>query len=190
MHREHEGGYMKRLPYKTLCLTIVVLSIIALTAVAGAEEQFVPYQNDRFKFATVVPRHWVSELKNTNTTSAMIFSGPPHSESYYTTINFQVVIRKPGETVESQAKDLQNQWASASRYKLLAHDPGTLGGQPAVRLIGVYQAPGTSEMFGQEQYITVNGNYFYWIGYTAPGNLYDKYQPIMEKAVNNFRFLP
>ncbi|MBN2398206.1 MAG: hypothetical protein JXI32_07485 [Deltaproteobacteria bacterium] len=181
---------MKRLPYGSLCAVIVALSIVAAAAVAGAEDQFVPYQNKRFRFATVVPRSWVSELRNTKTTSARIFSGPERTETYYTTINFQVVIRKPGETVEDQAREIQKQWASAPRYKLIANDKGTLGGQPAVRLIAVYQAPGTNEMYGQEQYITVNGDYFYWIGYTAPGNLYDKYRPIMEQAINNFRFLP
>ncbi len=181
---------MKGSPYRSLCAAAVALSIMVTTAVAGAEDQFVPYQNKQFRFATVVPKNWVSELRNTKTTSARIFSGPERTEAYYTTINFQVVIRKPRETVEDQANEIQKQWATAPRYKLLANDTGTLGGQPAVRLIAVYQAPGTTETYGQEQYITVNGDYFYWIGYTAPGNLYDQYHPIMERAINNFRFLP
>lgn len=181
---------MKRLSYRSLCAPILALSLVMVAAAAGAEDRFVPYQNKQFRFATVVPKHWVSELRNTKTTSARIFSGPQRTEAYYTTINFQVVVRKPKETVEDQAKGIQKQWATASRYKLLANDKGTLGGQPAIRLIAVYQGPGTNEMYGQEQYITVNGDYFYWIGYTAPGNLYDKYRPIMEQAINNFRFLP
>jgi hypothetical protein len=181
---------MQRLPYKSLWVLILALFIMATATVAGAAEQFVPYQNDRFRFATEVPSHWVSELKNTKTSSARIFSGPPRTEAYYTTINFQVVIRKPQETVEDQAKGIQKQWATAPRYKLLANDKGTLGGQPAIRLVAVYQLPGTNEMYGQEQYVTVNGDYFYWIGYTAPGNLFEKYQPVMEKAISRFRFLP
>ena len=181
---------MKRQPFKSLCVLIVMLSILMIPTIAKSEVQFVPYKNERFKFAAMVPKHWVSELKNTKTTSARIFSGPPRTEAYYTTINFQVVIRKPRETVENQAQDIEKQWAGARKYKLLAKDNGTLGGQPAIRLVAVYQGPGTNELFGQEQYITVNGNYFYWVGYTAPANLYDKYIPNMEKAISSFRFLP
>jgi len=57
-------------------------------------------------------------------------------------------------------------------------------------MVAIYQLPGEKEMYKQDQLIVERGKYFYWIGYTAPENLFEKYKGIMEQAVGSFQFLP
>ena len=153
---------------------------------------YIAYRNAQFKFATEVPAHWQSEGKNSPTSSALVFSGPKGTDEYFTTINFQVVRRKAqGEdTIDSRAKDLQRQWATAPKYQLVAQEKGQLGGAPAVRMLAQYQAPGGPDLYRQEQFVTEKGQYFYLIGYTAPADLYDKAYPAMARVIKAFQFLP
>ena len=181
---------MHRTTGQALTVSAGVVLILHLLVQAVCGQEYVEYRNEKFKFGAKLPAHWMSEVNNTPGKSARIFSGHQGTVEYYTTINFQVVIRKGDEGNTVREKELVGQWKTAPKFKMLARDEGTLAGQPALRLVVVYQMPGGKEMYGQEQYITHRGPYFFLIGYTAPGNLFDKYQPIMENAINSFRFLP
>jgi hypothetical protein len=177
-----------RVPVIALLVFIMILAGVSVRS-AWAQE-FGEYTNNKFKFSTRLPRHWVSEIKNTPKTSAIIFSGPKDTEEYYTTINLQVTTRQPKDTLKSQAQGFAKQLATAPKYKILSLDEGNLAGQPAVRIKAVYQGPGTKETFKQDQVIAEKGAYFYWIGYTAPEDLFEKYAKFMEQAIGSFKFLP
>ncbi len=168
-------------------VTTLVLSLIAFEASA---QGFKPYLNDKFKFAFEVPAHWVTELKKTESANALIFSGPKGSPEYFTTINVQIVFRTPETSLEDQIAEIIRQWSSAPRFKLISKERGRLAGQPAVRLVARYQLAGTKDMYGQEQYLTERGEYYYWIGYTAPLDMFERYRWIMDRSIASFRFLP
>jgi hypothetical protein len=154
--------------------------------------KYVPYRNAEFKFATEVPGHWVAEGKASPTSSALVFSGPKGNEEYYTTINFQIVQRRPqGEDgIEVRARDIQRQWGTAAKYQLISQDKVPLAGAPSIRMIAQYQLPGSSEMYKQEQFVAERGQYFYLVSYTAPLDLYAKHYAKMERVIKMFQFLP
>jgi hypothetical protein len=58
-----------------------------------------------------------------------------------------------------------------------------------VQLLVEYQLPGTADMYKQEQYIAEGSQYYYWVAYTAPKALFDKYHAYIDQAVGTFRFL-
>jgi hypothetical protein len=165
---------------------------VALAQQAVPSVKYVPYRNAQFKFATEVPGHWQAEGKDSPTSSALVFSGPKGNEEYYTTINFQIVQRRPqGEDgIEVRARDIQRQWGTAAKYQLVSQEKLQLAGAPAVRMIAQYQGPGSSEMYKQEQFVCEKGQYFYLVSYTAPLDLYAKHYAAMERVIKTFQFLP
>jgi len=181
---------MARFGYRLISALIVLALLLGLFAVPALARDIKKYVNNEFKFSTNFPGNWLSEAKKTKTGGiALVFSGPQGTDEYYTTINLQVVHRQPKETLQSQAQGFAKQLATAPKYKIFSVVEGDLSGQKAVRMVAVYQLPGGEEMFKQDQLIVERGNYFYWIGYTAPENLFEKYKGIMEQAVGSFQFL-
>ncbi len=175
-------------PVIWLAVLLMIMAVVSVPLTAAQE--FGEYTNNKFKFSTRLPRHWVSEIKNTPKTSAIIFSGPQNTEEYYITINLQVINRQPEDTLQSQAQGFAQQLSTAPRYKIISLEEGNLAGQPAVRIKALYQGPGTKELFKQDQVLAEKGAYFYWIGYTAPEDLFDKYSMFMDQAIGSFKFLP
>jgi len=182
---------MTRYAYRLIFALIGLSLVLGLLTAPAVAQDIKEYVNNEFKFSTKFPGNWQSEAKKTKTGGiALIFSGPQGTDEYYTTINLQVVHRQPKETLQAQAQGFAKQLATAPKYKILSLVEGDLSGQKAVRVVAIYQLPGGEEMFKQDQLIVERGKYFYWIGYTAPENLFEKYKGIMEQTVGSFQFLP
>ena len=166
-------------------LMAMAWSLGLFTAPATAQK-FADFVNPKFKFATQLPSHWESKVKD----NSLIFSGPKNTEEYNTTINFQFINRNPQDSLETQGQDLERQWAAMPGYKLLGRDTGRLSGQPALRLRAVYQASQGGELFQQDQLLVERGPYYYCIGYTAPQRLFNKYKWALDHVLKTFKFLP
>ena len=116
-------------------LLAMALSLGLFTAPAPAQK-FADFVNQKFKFATQLPSHWESAVKD----NSLIFPGPKGSEDFNVTINFQFINRKSQDSLEAQGQDLERQLATFPGYKLLSREKGRISGQPALRLVMVYQA--------------------------------------------------
>ena len=161
--------------------------MLCLSGAGASAQEYVDYLNKQFGFAFEVPKQWPPPVKKSVAT--LIFSGPQGSEQYHTTINVQLV-KKPGESLQNQVEGVKKQWATATGFKLLSQQPGSLSGYRGVRLLAQYQLPGTNQKFKQEQFIVDRSPYFFWLAYTAPLELFPKYQSIMSQAVGSLRFIP
>ena len=182
---------MTRFCYKLIPTFIGVTLVLGLFAIPAPAQDTKEYINNELKFSTKFPANWQSASKETKTDgTALIFSGPQGTDEYFTTINIQLIHRQPETTVKSQAQDFAKQLTTVPKYKILSVVEGDLSGQKAVRIVAIYQMPGGEEIFKQDQLIVERGKYFYWIGYTAPENLFEKYKGIMEQAIGSFQFLP
>ena len=166
-------------------LMAITWSLGLFTAPAPAQK-FADFVNPKFKFATQLPSHWESYVKD----NSLIFSGPKGTEEYHATINFQFINRKPQDSLETLGQDLERQWATPQDYKLLGRDNGRLSGQPALRLKAVYRPFKGGELFQQEQLLVERGPYYYCIGYTAPQRLFSKYKWALDQVLKTFKFLP
>jgi hypothetical protein len=141
------------------------------------------FENGEFGFAVELPAHWVSKLEKGDDWNAIVFSGAPGSEEYDATINFQFVHRTPADTLNRQADSYQRQLAGLSGFKLLSREEGNIAGRPAVRMVSTFQSPGgLRETMKQEQLIVEGGKYYYWVAYTAPAAIYDRYHAAVEHA--------
>ena len=178
---------MKTYAGRSLMVFVLAMAwcLVGFTAPAPAQK-FGNFVNKKFGFATQLPNHWVSEVKD----NSLIFSGPKNTEEYFTTINFQFINRKPKGSLEAQGKDLEQQWARGQNYKLLSREKIRVGGQPALRLKAVYKLPTGKETFQQDQVVVERGRYYYHIGYTAPQELFGKYKWAFDHVLKSFKFLP
>jgi hypothetical protein len=170
---------------------LILISILTISFYSCEK----PTQYKEFKdtgehgFSMMVPAHWQSESKKTQTGgTALLFSGAQGTEEYDTTINIQIIKRSAEDTLTDQAQHLADQWNTAPKYELIAYDDATLNDHPAVRLVATYQIPGGEDIMKQDQVIVKREKFFFWIGYTAPENLFEKYQEHFEKALGSFRF--
>ena len=168
-------------------MPVVVVMLLVAAALEGAAQKYV---NSTYGFSTEFPDGWVSQSQKTKTGSALVFSGPQGTDEYFTTINLQVVIRQPTDTLEGRANGLEQQFATAQDYARISREPFTLAGQPAIRLVVTYRQTGVKEAFKQEQVIAERGAYFYTIAYTAPVGLYERSAAVMKAVIAGFQFLP
>jgi len=154
-------------------------------AAAGpAGLKYEKYVNRKFGFVAELPAHWESEVKN----NTHIFCGPQGAEDYNATVNFQIITRKPGSTLQSEADAMLSQLKTMmGAVKLDKSDQGDLNGSPALYMVVSYETPG-GRAFRQMQAIIDREPYYYMIGYTAPQNLFMKYYFVMIHLVGAFQF--
>jgi hypothetical protein len=140
-------------------------------------------ENREFGFAVELPSHWISKLEKGDDWNAIVYSGAPGSEEYDATVNFQFVRRTAAARLSQQAESYQRQLAGLSGFKLLKREEGSVAGRPAVRITSSFLSPGgLRETMKQEQLIIEGDKYYYWVAYTAPAALYDKYHAVMVHA--------
>ena len=151
----------------------------------SASFKFAAYKNDKFHFATQLPAHWELSVAD----GSLVFSGKKNTEDYVTTINFQIIYRNDNTSLDLQAQDLQDQLSAMKSFSLISNEKGQLAGSPAVRMIVSYQTANSTELYQQEQVIVEHGAYYYWIGYTTPKRLFDKYRFVMAEAMTSFHFI-
>jgi len=143
------------------------------------------YKNTKYNFKALLPSTWESEVKG----SAIIFSGAKNTDQFSTTINFQVIPRTSKTSLEGQAQKIREQWANMKNFKLLSQETVNLTGKPAVHMLASFTVASVNKIYNQEQVIIEHTNHHYFIAYTAPEALFNKYRYIMNKTVESFQFL-
>ena len=166
-------------------LTCLWLLLVGLASPARALD-YIPYSDQSLGFACQVPSHWLPQPKPPAT---LTFSGPAGSEQYFTTINMQLV-KDQASSLEAQVQEFLNQMGRLPHYRLLSRQGGTLAGRRGVRLLVEYQLPDNQQLFRQVQFVAERAPYFFWLAYTAPVNLFDQHQAIMDKVLDSLQFLP
>lgn len=141
------------------------------------------YVNKKFGFVAELPAHWESQVKD----NAHIFCGAKGTEEYDTTVNFQIINKKPGSTLKSEADEIIAQWKAMSAFKLDQSNTGDLNGNQATYLVASFETPGGGA-YQQMQTIIDRDPYYYMIGYTAPKNLFMKYYFVMIHLIGTFKF--
>jgi len=147
--------------------------------------RFKDYTNNNFSFATRLPRDWQGIVSG----EELIFSGADATEQYLTTIKFSFVTNTLGNTLQGQIQEFEEQLSGRRGFRLLSSEPVQIGGSPAARLLAEYDGPEESAPLRQDQLIVDCGLYYYYISYTAPVELFDKYEFVMNELVDSFKFL-
>jgi len=155
-------------------------------AAAGAV-RYDRYANPKFGFVTELPAHWESEVRD----NTHLFSGPKGSEDYHVTINFQfIAMTAPGQ-VARQKQDALGQLQRLEGFRLIEDNVYQLQDQyPAGFLHACYKLPGNDTLWEQIQIIIERPPYYYFIGYTSPQPLFEKYYPHLQRLIRTLRFTP
>lgn len=155
-------------------------------AAAGAVK-YDRYANPKFGFVTELPAHWESEVRN----NTHLFSGPKGSEDYNVTVNFQfIAMTAPGQ-VAQQKQSAVEQWQKLEGFRLIEDNIYKLQDQyPAGFLHACYKMPGNDTLWEQIQVIIERQPYYYFIGYTSPQPLFEKYYPHLKHLIQTLRFTP
>ncbi len=152
---------------------------------AVSDIAFREYVNKDYGFASELPSHWLLAADG----ATYVFAGPEGTEQYLTTFSFQVVDRTSGSSLKSQAEDLARQVEDMPEFKLEGYDTDEFQGLPLCYMAMRYQAPGLTEVYLQMYIIIERGSYYYYMTYTSPVRLTDKYMLVLERAASTFRFL-
>lgn len=144
--------------------------------------QYDLYRNPKFGFAAELPAHWESSVRN----NAHLFSGAKGTDQYDTTVNFQF-ITKGSATIRNQADDILNQWKTMDDFDLDDIRQGQLDGHDMLFMVARFRVSGGA-LFRQKQVIIDRAPYYYMIAYTAPAELYPKYEYVMAHLLETFRF--
>ncbi len=142
------------------------------------------YRNPKFGFATELPAHWESSVKD----NTHLFCGAQETEQHQTTINFQF-IHKGNQTIRNQADEIIGQWKAMDDFDLDEVKQGEIAGHDMLYMVARFRTP-SGAFFRQKQVIIERDPYYYMIAYTAPGDLYPKYEFVMTHLLETFRFLP
>jgi len=164
-------------------MAVVLFSMPAFFSLA--KDSYKKYTDDqKYNFTVEVPEKWVVE----NIKNGLVFSGKQGTEEYNTTITFQFIPKQTGKTLDSEVEKFLSQMKTAQKFKLISKESCKLSGVPGCKIRVSYQAPGTAELFSQEQYITETKSCFCWLGYTAPSDLFDKYHAVITHAAQTVKF--
>jgi len=164
-------------------MAVVLFSMPVFSSIA--EDSYKKYTDEqKYNFAVEVPEKWTFE----NIKNGLVFSGKQGTEEYNTTITFQFIPKQAGKTLDGEVEKFLSQMKTARKFKLISKESCKLSDCPGYKIRVSYQAPGSTELFAQEQYITETKSCFCWLGYTTPSDLFDKYHASMEHAVQTVNF--
>lgn len=142
------------------------------------------YRNPKFGFLTELPAHWESSVKD----NTHLFHGAKGTEQYKTTINFQFVARA-NRSIRKPADEILGEWKALDDFDLEEITQDKIGERDILFMTAHYRVP-SGERFRQKQVIIDRDPHFILIGYTAPEDVYPKYEFVMAHLLETFRFLP
>lgn len=150
---------------------------------APANVRFGVKTSDKFGFSLEVPDDWEMSMRN----GSPVFHGPDGGEQSDVTINLQFIFRTQDTTLEGQASDYAEQVKKAGNSSTTSQK-GAFHGFPAVYMLSSFTMGSVD--YKQVQMMVERERYYYWISYTAPRNLFDKYLYVLNRAAATFKFIP
>lgn len=155
--------------------------------VAAGAVRYDRYANPKFGFVTELPAHWESQVRD----NSHVFSGPKGAEDYNTTINFQFITMTADNSLPQQRRTVIEQWKHMQDYRLVEDETQNFQNQyTTVYLHAGYKLPGNDTLWEQIQVIIERQPYYYFIGYTSPQPLFEKYYPHLKHLIQTLRFTP
>jgi hypothetical protein len=161
----------------------LLLVLFALFTVALAQNA--TYSNATARFAVDYPSDWVMREGVFGTTVMVVRPNPNGFSS-----NFNVVVlRVPaGTTLEATEDGLIEQLeAIITDFKLVAKQPATLAGQPAISVL--YTGRQGKFNLVWYQVLTVRGTFAYAVTFTAEASAYESERTPFGNVLGSFRFL-
>jgi hypothetical protein len=160
-------------------------------ASADAQEQtYKRFQEINFGFAFEIPVSW--NIKLTPKKDYLI-EGPKGSDAFEIGIIIQIIKKSqnPKSSAELQLNKAEKQVMTLPGAELVKTDRVPMANQKAPFFVARYNTKttqGNTATFGHTQVVLDQGDYYYWISFSGPLPIYDKYLPVLERLLGSFSF--
>jgi hypothetical protein len=97
----------------------------------------------------------------------------------------------PGSSANAQLESSGKTLLTVPGAAIKQRGTVTVAGREVPSFIAVYQAKtsqGTAADFGHLQLVIDQGDYYYWVSYSGPSPVYDKYKPVAQHLLESFQF--
>ncbi len=146
--------------------------------------KYANYINSKYGFLAELPAHWESSAVN----GVNVFTSPGRFEDSWTRVSFQVVVKKPGSTLKSQAESLVAQFKTMNDFILDSADEQELNGYRLNLMFMSYTLPDGQQYRQMEAVVDHGDAHYLLIAYAAPAKVFNKYSFVMARVLDSLRF--
>lgn len=169
-------------------LTAVLWFPPALTA--DRAQEYTRFRELQFGFSYEVPSNWNITL--TPKKDYMV-EGPKGTDAYEISVVIQIVKKSenPGSSAGAQLESSGKLLLTAPEAAIKQKGTLTVAGREVPCFVASYKAStsqGSSAVFSHLQLVIDQGDYYYWVSYSAPVPVYEKYRLVAEHFLNSFQF--
>jgi hypothetical protein len=122
-----------------------------------------------------------------------LVEGPKGTNAYELSVLLQFISKaqNPGSSAVDQAKLALASLQGAPNAKLMTQEMLSIAAQEAPYFVATYTANDSNRnatTFGHTQIIMDHGDYYYWLSYFGPVDIYEEHRAVFEHIAKTFRF--
>lgn len=184
----------KKKSFPGLGAGIIFLVVAFLGAInpaqADQQQNYKRFQEIQYGFSFEIPGQWTIKL---TPKKDYLIEGPKGSDAFEIALIIQIIQKSqnPGSSAQLQLEASQRQIMSVPGAKILRQDRISSANQQAPYFAASYKtktSQGNLSLFGHLQVVLDYGDYYYWVSYSGPAPIYEKYRSVMEHLLQTFSF--
>jgi hypothetical protein len=153
-------------------------------------QEYTRFREVQFGFSFEVPATWNISL---TPKKDYLVEGPKGTDAFEISIVIQIVRKSdnPGSSADAQLESSGKTLMTVPGTAIKQRGTLTVAGREVPSFVAAYQAKtsqGTAADFGHLQLVIDQGDYFYWVSYSGPAPVYDKYKPVAQRLLESFQF--
>lgn len=157
---------------------------------AANQPNYKQFREVQYGFSFQVPDDW--NIKLTPNKDYLI-EGPKGSDAFEIAIIIQIILKSknPGSSDKLQLAASQKMILTVPEAVIKKQGSISVAKKQAPYFVAAYKtktSQGKPALFGHLQVVIDQGDYYYWVSFSGPAPIYEKYQPVVEHLLNTFTF--
>lgn len=148
------------------------------------------FRDPNFGFEFEAPRDWTYRV---TANKDYLIEGPKGTDAYELSVILQFISKADnrGSSAVDQAEQALASIQGAPDARIVGKEMLDIAAQEAPYFVATYTANDSKrspKTFGHTQIIMDHGDYFYWLSYSGPIDIYEKHTTVFEHIAQTFRF--
>jgi hypothetical protein len=148
------------------------------------------FKEIQYGFSFEVPDNW--NIKLTPQKDYLV-EGPKGSDAFEIAIIIQVILKSknPNSSDKLQLEASQKIILTVPEADIKKQGRVSVAKKEAPYFVATYKtntSQGKPSLFGHLQLVIDHGDYYYWVSFSGPSAIYEKYQPVVQHLLNTFAF--
>ena len=157
---------------------------------AAEKLNYKQFREVQFGFSFEIPDDW--DIKLTPKKDYLI-EGPKGSDAYEIAIIIQIIqkSKNPGSSDKLQLASSQKMILTVPEAQIKKQGLISVANKPVPYFVAAYKtqtSQGKLSLFGHLQVVIDHGDYYYWVSFSGPASIYEKYQSVVEHLLDSFVF--